>query len=160
MYKIRIEIQNPGGVFGRLSTEEIGSKKKYDARNPGLVKILEELGIVENRGSGIPTMIEEMIKHGLEKPKYIDYRGDFVVSFFGVGEIAYSEQDSEQDKFLKFLETPKTKKEISEFLGISSLRYLKEAYVENLMEAKKIKMTIPNKPTSKNQRYVIVNKDS
>jgi len=110
------------------------------------------MGTVENRGSGIPTMIEEMQKHGLGKPQYIESRGDFVVSFFRVEETTLSEQD----KLLRFLETPRSKKEISEFLGITSLRYLKDAYLEDLLNRKKIKMTIPDKPTSKNQRYVTV----
>ena len=86
MYKNHIEIQNPGGVFGRLSIDEIGKKKNYDTRNPGLIKILEEMEIIENRGSGIPTMVDEMLSYGLERPEYIDARGNFIVTFYGLAE--------------------------------------------------------------------------
>lgn len=86
IYKNRIEIQNPGGLFGRITIEEIGKKKNYDARNPNLIRILEDMGIVENRGSGIPTMIDEMLNHGLRKPDFDDAHGDFVVAFYGKGE--------------------------------------------------------------------------
>lgn len=34
-------------------------------------------------GSGIPTMIDEMLNHGLTPPEFADVQGDFVVSFFG-----------------------------------------------------------------------------
>lgn len=81
IYKNRIEIQNPGGLFGRFHFEDIGKKKNYDARNPNLIRITEDIGIVENRGSGIPTMINEMLSHGLQEPKFNDIRGDFVVTF-------------------------------------------------------------------------------
>lgn len=93
IYKNRIEIQNPGGLFGRITIEEIGKKKNYDARNPNLIRILEDMGIVENRGSGIPTMIDEMLNHGLHKPEFDDVHGDFVVTFYGM-----NEKDSQQNK--------------------------------------------------------------
>lgn len=86
IYKNRIEIQNPGGLFGRISIEEIGKRKNYDARNPNLIRILEDMGIVENRGSGIPAMIDEMLQHGLKKPEFKDDRGDFIVTFYGHSE--------------------------------------------------------------------------
>ncbi len=166
MYKDRIEIQNPGGLFGRISIDLLGKKKNYDARNPNIIRILEDMEIVENRGSGIPTMIDEMHQHGLKALVFEDIRGNFIVAFFGENKQdseQVSEQDSEQvgkqDKLLLFLAIPRTKKEISEYLGISSLRYLKEAYLLKLLEKDLIKMTVPDKPTSRNQKYVAANRN-
>ncbi len=90
-----------------------------------------------------------MVSNGLKAPVFEDLRGDFVATLYGIGE-----QVSEQDKLLNFLSIPRTKKEISKFLGISNLRYLKEAYLSKLLEQNMIKMTVPDKPTSRNQKYV------
>ena len=92
MYKDRIEIQNPGGLYGKISIDLLGRKRFYDARNPNIIRILEELNIVENRGSGIPTMIDEMELYGLKKPIFESTKGDFIVCFHGEGK-----QDTPQD---------------------------------------------------------------
>lgn len=145
MYKNRIEIQNPGGVFGRLSIEEIEKRKNYDARNPGLIKILEEIGIIENRGSGVPTMIDEMKKHGLERPEYIDVRGNFVVTFYGFeeqdgtlngtlnGTLSGTLNDVEEKILLEMKKNAKyTAEDISEMHGIP-VRTVKR-YISKLQE--------------------------
>ena len=47
------------------------------------VKILEINGnIIENRHTGIATMIDEMIKMNLPAPKFESLRGDFKVTFW------------------------------------------------------------------------------
>jgi ATP-dependent DNA helicase RecG len=80
MFNDRIEIQNPGGLYGEVSIDEIMSSKK-DIRNKNAVRILEDLKVLENRGSGIPTILREMRDLKLEPPKLEERRGDFWVTF-------------------------------------------------------------------------------
>ncbi len=98
-------------------------------------------------------MIDEMHRHGLKSPVFDDNRGDFTAIFFGD-----NPQDNPQDevkmKILEFCVTPRTRKEIAKFVGIKDVRYLKEAYLLRLLEQNLIRMTIPDKPTSRNQKYV------
>lgn len=54
MYEDRMEIRNPGGIYGRITVDQLG-KMQPDTRNPVLALELETLGITENRYSGIPT---------------------------------------------------------------------------------------------------------
>jgi len=170
MYKDRIEIQNPGGLFGRISIDLLGKKKNYDARNPNIIRILEDMEIVENRGSGIPTMIDEMHHHGLKAPVFDDIRGGFLVTFCRDSEQdspqvnqqdnpQVNQQDEMKMKILEFCAVHRTRKEIAEFVGIKDIRYLKEAYLSKLLEQDLIRMTIPDKPTSRNQKYVAVNRN-
>lgn len=51
-----------------------------------MIRIIEDMGLVESRGSGIPTMIDVMLNHGRTPPKFEETHGDFVVSFFGTSE--------------------------------------------------------------------------
>lgn len=64
MYKDRLEIRNPGGLYGRLTLDKLG-KIQPDTRNPVLARAMETLGITENRYSGIPTMQRELRLAGM-----------------------------------------------------------------------------------------------
>lgn len=79
----RIEISNPGGLYGRLSLDELG-KVRSDIRNPFIASVLEILEITENRYSGIPTIYAEMKKAGLMEPKFESVRGTFKVTLYNL----------------------------------------------------------------------------
>ncbi len=83
-YKDRIEIENPGGLYGTNRIEQLGSDIMLEVRNSTIIQILEnEKTILENRHSGIPTMKLEMRKMNLPEPKFINQRGTFKVIFYG-----------------------------------------------------------------------------
>lgn len=72
IYKDKIEIINPGALYGTNRIEKLGTATTMESRNPTLVRILEEKeSVIENRHSGIPTMIREMKKYGLPFPKIL-----------------------------------------------------------------------------------------
>ena len=92
-YKDRIEIENPGGLYGANRIEQLGSDIMLEVRNSTIIQILEnEKTILENRHSGIPTMKLEMRKMNLPEPKFINQRGTFKVIFYG------NESDKEEEK--------------------------------------------------------------
>jgi len=62
-------------------------------------------------------------------------------------------QDKREREIIKFCQIPRSRKEISEFLGIKDRKYLKQI-LDKMMEKKLIQMTLPNKPTSPNQKYI------
>ena len=80
MYRDRIEIRNPGGLYGYASLDELG-KSHPETRNPTLANILELLKVTENRYSGIPTMLAEAKKLGIPEPEFQQRRGFFCVTF-------------------------------------------------------------------------------
>ncbi len=57
-------------------------------------------------------------------------------------------------KILEFCAEPRSKREICEHLGFNNLTYFTRTYLNPLLDAKKLRRTIPDKPSSKNQRYV------
>lgn len=82
IYDDRIEIINPGDLYGNNRIENLGTDVMLEARNKNLVRLLEEKGnIIENRHTGIATMREEMKKLGLPEPEFYSLRGDFKVVF-------------------------------------------------------------------------------
>ena len=82
IYDDRIEIINPGDLYGNNKLEALGTDIMLEARNKNIVRLLEEKGnIIENRHTGIATMREEMKKMGLPEPEFYSLRGDFKVVF-------------------------------------------------------------------------------
>ncbi len=157
MYEDRIEIRNPGGIYGRIRVNQLG-KVQPDTRNPVLASALEVLKITENRYSGIPTIRKEMEKFNLQEPEFSDERGNFVVKFYKAAKKAESEGKYFVDAkdLLLFCKTPRTRKEICEYLGLFSVTYAIQTHIMPLVECGKIKLSIPDKPKSPKQLYYSV----
>ncbi|MDR3292861.1 MAG: putative DNA binding domain-containing protein [Clostridiales bacterium] len=154
MYYDRIEITNPGGLYGRLTIDNLG-KTQADTRNQTLATVLEGTGLAENRYSGIPTIRREMREAGLPDPKFETMRGDFIVTFYNGQADKKGEGSSIEDRLIEFCEMPKTRTEIAGFIGKTQYYTLK-TYVEPLVESGKLRLLIPNVPKSRNQKYVKV----
>lgn len=154
MYEDRIEIQNPGGLYGRIKLDQLG-KIQPDTRNPVIAAALEVMKITENRYSGIPTIRREMKKYNLPEPEFLDQRGNFIVKLYknSPENIHADTANNINDRLLVFCKTPRTRSEITEFLGLSSTQYAIKTYVMPLVKNGIIKLTIPDKPKSQNQKY-------
>ena len=153
MYEDRMEIRNPGGIYGRIKVDQLG-KMQPDTRNPVLALTLETLHVTENRYSGIPTIRREMEKYNLKEPKFADERGSFTAVFYKAGNIVKVEPELEGvNNLLVFCRTPRTRKEICEYLGLSSVTYAIQTHVMPLVESGKIKMSNPEKPKSPKQLF-------
>ena len=159
MYSDRLEITNPGGLYGRLTIDQLGNVQP-DTRNPVLVTAMETLGKTENRYSGIPTIRYAMKKLSLPEPLFVDARGKFTVTLFngygmpvGVEERPQSQMNDEKG-LINFCRTPRSRAEIIEFLDIPSGQYALRRYLDPLVESGAILMTMPEKPRSSKQEYV------
>jgi ATP-dependent DNA helicase RecG len=80
MFADRLEVQNPGGLYGGVTVDEL--KEGQSTRNLLLVQLMEDLQLVENRGSGIDAMLDAMEKRGLPAPVFEDKRTAFLVRFY------------------------------------------------------------------------------
>ena len=79
MYADRLVAITPGGLHGPVNEDNL--EVELATRNQLLMRLLEETGIVENRGSGIPMMITSMREAHLEPPQFRDTRASFRVTF-------------------------------------------------------------------------------
>lgn len=153
MFEDRLEIRNPGGLYGRISIDQLG-KVQPDTRNPVIASELEVLKVTENRYSGIPTIRRSMQEYGLPSPEFLNERGSFTVKFFKHGAAASSVQcENPDNKLVQFCKTPRTRSEICDFLGLSSVTYAIQTHVMPLVEQGIIKMSIPDRPKSPKQLF-------
>lgn len=67
-------------------------------------------------------------------------------------------QDGTQDKrlsmLLEYSTVPRSRDEMQRHYGISTREYFRKNVLKPLLESGQLKMTIPDKPNSRNQRYV------
>ncbi|MBI2843051.1 MAG: putative DNA binding domain-containing protein [Armatimonadetes bacterium] len=79
LFADRLEVQSPGGLYGNVTEENL--EEEQSTRNRVLMRLMEDLHLVENRGSGIRTMIESMRRANLGPPRFEDKRNSFWVTF-------------------------------------------------------------------------------
>lgn len=159
MYADRVEIKNPGGLYGRLTVDQLGQAQP-DTRNPYLVTAMEAMGQTENRYSGIPRIRHAMAEAHLPQPVFTDGRSEFTVCLYNKYHTneatlpAVPETASrEEADLLGFCAMPRTRQEIADFLGIRAVQYAMKRYVEPLIARGAITLSIPDHPRSKKQTY-------
>lgn len=158
IFSDRIEIHNPGGLYGRMTVDQLG-KMQPDTRNPFLVTAMETLGYAENRYSGIPKIRQAMFEAGLPEPVFCDRQGEFSVTLYSSRDTQTNPAETgtllpDQTKnLLAFCTTPRTRKEIAGFLQIASQQYAIRRYVDPLVQSGALRLSNPEHPRSPKQTY-------
>lgn len=150
MFEDRLEVVNPGGLYGRITIDSLG-KLQPDTRNPIIANMMEVLSLTENRYSGIPTIRKEMMKFNLPEPEFCDNRGEFCVTLWNSDDTQINSDD-----LLDFCETPRTRREIADFFGVKTASYVMRRHIDPLIKSGNVGMTIPETPNSKNQKYYTI----
>ena len=150
----RVEVHSPGCLYGRATIEQLGHSRP-DLRNPALAVMAETLTDSENRYSGIPTIRREMEAYGLPAPVFENRRDEFVVTLYNtpLPTDATASSTDTADTLLDFCKTPRSRKEIADFLKLKTITYAMQRYVTPLLESGKLKMTNSEHPGSRTQKY-------
>ena len=71
------------------------------------------------------------------------------------GQVITKKSVAEIEKaILNLCKKPKSRKEIQEYFGLSAKSNFIEKYIKPLLKVGKLNLTIPDKPSSKNQKYI------
>jgi ATP-dependent DNA helicase RecG len=163
MYSDRMEIRNRGGLFGGITVDELGEVHP-NTRNAKLASTIELLEQTENRFTGIPLMRKEMEATNLPAPEFINRNSEFTVILKNDIDKRLNTQgnsgieklknlsDTEM-KIYEYCKTSKTKKEISDHVELT-YNYTALELIKPLVERGVLRLTLPEKPRSKNQRYI------
>lgn len=155
MYSDRMEIENPGGLYGRMTLDSLGFVSA-DTRNPYIAGALEIMGETENRYSGIPTIRSAMKNAGLPQPVFVNNRGVFKAILYN--EIVSEKGNSDlASRILDFCSVPRSRKELEEkFKEEITIAYLMSKHMKPLITENKIALTKPESPKSKDQKYFTI----
>lgn len=162
IYADRIEISNPGGLPRGLSRAELGTRSVR--RNPLIADLLHRIAFIEKAGTGIRRMRQEARRHKCPEPQFAA-NGFFTATFWptaegvsrtqsGLKSEQVTEQVTEQvAAILEAARVPRTRAELQEVSGLKHRPHFIKAYLEPLLTARWLEMTVPDKPRSSKQRY-------
>ena len=68
-YSDRVEIQNPGGLYGQVTPDNFGSGT-VDYRNPLVAEFMHHLGFAQRFGLGVPLARKELKQNGNPQPEF------------------------------------------------------------------------------------------
>lgn len=149
MYKDRLEIISPGGLYGDYDVDDLGNSR-IPPRNPNLINILSIMKVIENRYSGIPTLYRICEEKGLPAPVFKNERGYFKVIFYNSGASILNKAEA---GLVEFCKAPRSREEIASFLGVAPY-YAMKKYVEPLLSKGYLEYEDPSKKRSKFMRIV------
>ena len=167
LYSDRIEITSAGGLPQELSQEEF-LEGVTAPRNKELIRVFKDVDLIENIGSGVLRILDAYDKSCF---KFMDHflrvsfkykENPFEYDTEQVKPNKITEQDKpnkKEDKInliLEFCKEPKSVKEIMEYIGLKHRPTFMYDYLNPLLEKDKLQMTIPDKPKSRNQKYVTI----
>lgn len=176
MYDDRVEIVSPGGMFEGPPIQECDIREiRSVRRNPIIADLFHRMKYMERRGSGLKKIILETEKlPGYTqqiKPEFTSTATDFRVILKNanyimsgrnmVGTTHDATQDTTHDnltekrkRLIGFCSEARSRDEMQTFLGISNRSHFAKYYLKPLLESGQLRMTIPDKPKSKYQRYI------
>jgi len=136
----RVEVWSPGGLPVGVSLKQLFKKHISVLRNPTIAEILFLGGYIERWGTGIEKMNTLMQEYGLSQvcPKSVP------------SNIAA--------KILEKAASPRSITDLMKSVGQTNRTRLRKQVLKPLIDAGLINMTIPDKPQSSKQKYVITNK--
>lgn len=177
MFDDRMEIYSPGGMPDGRKVQDLDLRNVSSRRrNPIIADIFNRLKYMDRRGSGFKKILDsyEFQEHYTEemKPEFRSSNSEFWLIFKNLN---YEAKDVEfvltteradtkrsylipngqdMDKMIiDFCREPKSVMEIMDNFKFKSRTSFKRNYLQKMLAEGTLKMTIPDKPSSKNQKY-------
>jgi len=179
IYDDRVEIENPGRLPFDLTPETIKSAHASYPYNPLIAEVLFKSSFLESWGSGVGRMVDACRAQGVPEPEY-EVAGGFVRMIFrkriAASGLIQEEDGSKQgvsweevgsklgvsweevEKLIVALQNPMLLNDLKELYGWKNASKFKEKYINPLIAEGLADMTVPNKPTSPNQKYCLTEK--
>ena len=166
LYSDRIEITSAGGLPQELSQEEF-LEGVTSPRNKELIRVFKDVDLIENIGSGVLRILDaydkscfKFMEHFLRvsfnyKENPFEYEDTAKTKSSKLGSKKSSKLAVSEEQILQLCKTEKSLKEIAQHFGYKDVYKFKNNYINKLIEQDKLQMTIPDKPKSRNQKYII-----
>ena len=139
MFDDRVEITSPGGMFGG------GSIQEYDIYSIRSMRRNPVIADLFNRMTDFRVILKNVNYH--HGPSIIETTHDKTYD---------ATHDATHDKILAFCIEPHSKLEIAEHCGYKNTKNFTQKYLRPLLNNGTLKMTLPDKPKSKHQKYITV----
>lgn len=179
-YDDRIQVDSPGLLLPGMTIESM--RRASRLRNPSLARIFREAGIMEQWGTGVQRVYDQIAAAGLPEPRVEEVMDRLRFTVFvpshapGVGLSSgpghSNEAPSTQDTYIvrsndrhlgrydvvmlrAALSEPVHRNDLLDAAGLGRLAQNYTRHIAPLVHDGLLELTIPNKPRSKSQRYRI-----
>jgi len=116
------------------------------------MRIFKDLDLVEQLGSGIPRILQYY------KRDYFHFSDNFLRVILPSSE-QFTPQDTPQvEALLSVMTSQHTRQELQELLLLADRENFRKYYLQPAINAGYVALTLPNKPTSRNQKYYLTEK--
>ncbi len=160
----RIEIRSSGTLPSGITAAMLSGPHESILRNPLIAGAFHRTGAVEVWGRGTDRVIEECRRWGIDPPRFEIVTGSLWVTFpaaIGPGAQATAQAAPQVTPqvtpqaiaVLREATSPRTRSELQEAAGLRDREHFRKAYLEPLVEAGLMELTIPDKPRSPLQQY-------
>ncbi len=179
IYDDRLEIQNPGIMMPGMIIEQFKAGVSR-VRNPVIAKTLGQLELIEEWGSGYKRIKDACEDGGYPIPKWEEFGSALRATFYPHPEVAKASQlgakpgtqlapswhpvaeqlglDDEMLQLIKFCSKPRPFQEMLKHLGWLDRTKFRRRYITPLLDKGMIRRTIPEKPSSSKQRYIVTDR--
>ncbi|WP_333873712.1 RNA-binding domain-containing protein [Methylobacter sp.] len=148
LFDDRLEITSAGGLPSGFDEEEFFMGYSVP-QNKELMRVFRDLDMVEQLSSGVPRILEHY-------PRSIyRFTPNFIRLVLPYAE-GFEQVTGQADELLQFCAVPRSTKEMMQHLGLSHREHFRDTFLLPLIASGKLAPTIPDKPSSPNQRYITV----
>lgn len=165
--KMYVENANRAAKGGSITPDNLEPNPK----NPIIASFFRNIGRADRLGSGVRNLYKYSRYYSGQEPEFKEggifrivvplddeYSFDYESSHNRATQVTTQVmgRDVILEKILEYCRIPRKKSEIVEYCGFRGSKNFTKNYLGPLLEAGKITMTIPDKPRSQNQRYVVI----
>ncbi|MDP1772879.1 MAG: putative DNA binding domain-containing protein [Methylobacter sp.] len=160
LFDDHLEITSAGGLPSGFDEEEFFMGYSVP-QNKELMRVFRDLDMVEQLGSGVPRILGHYPRSIYRfTPNFIRLVLPYAEGFEQVtGQVtgqATGQVTDQADELLQFCAVPRSTKEMMQHLGLSHREHFRDTFLLPLIASGKLVPTIPDKPSSPNQRYITV----
>lgn len=161
VYRSRIEIYSPGEFPKRMTPQMfVDGNERPQRRNPLITRVLYYSRDMESFATGLKRIQRLCDAAGCQ----VEYRREaygFTVAFSrrkNVTPQVTPQVTQKEEKLLAFCVEPKSLQEMMQLLELTDRKHFRRKYLNPLLKSGEIRMTMPDKPQSSQQKYIATNK--
>jgi predicted HTH transcriptional regulator len=148
----RVEIWSAGRLPSGITPDDLSREHDSIQRNPIIAEVFYRAGLIAKWGRGTNRVIAQCLEAGIASPEFREIAGSTVVTFRV--QVGFTSQVTPQViTLLEAAQQPHPREELQRAVGLKDRMHFQKAYLEPLLAAEWLEMTIPNKPRSRLQRY-------
>ncbi len=145
---LQIQIWNSGGLPEGVSAEQLQEGHISVLRNPDIAHALYLLGYMEKLGRGSVLIRQSCEEAGLPAPVWHSEGASGVTLTFFAPEVT-----PEVERLVLAMNGEVSRLDLQHQLKLSDAEHFRKQYLVPALEQGVIAMTVPDKPTSRNQKY-------